>query len=139
MSLQRVAAIATIVAVGGGLAAGFAAIGPPGHARMVALDQRRVDDLIDIGRRLREGGGPLPASFTTGPGISRDPATGAPYAYLKESETRYRVCATFATAAGAGESIPGWGHPAGPACFRLARDDVTPIGGAFVPSPAEIR
>lgn len=139
MTLQRIAAIVTFVVVAGGVAAGFAAIGPPARARAIALDQRRVDDLIDIASRVRDRGGPLPVSFTADPGISRDPATGAPYVYAKESATRYRLCATFDTAAGADERIPRSRHPAGPACFRFARDGVVPIGDAFVPPPTEIR
>lgn len=139
MIFQRIATVMTIVVVAGGVAAGFAAMGPPSRARTIALDQRRVEDLIDIAGRVRDRGGPLPVFFTTDPGIPRDPVTGMPYVYVKETAVRYRLCATFAAAAGADGPIPRWRHPAGPACFRFERDGIAPTGAAFAPPSTEIR
>jgi hypothetical protein len=139
VTFGRIATIVTIVVVGGGLAAGFAAIGPPSRARTAALDLRRLDDLNTIADRLRDRGGQLPVFYTGGTGVPRDPATGAPYVYVKESESRYRLCATFAAAGGTDDPYPHWPHPAGAACYRVARGGVVPIGEAFAPPPAEIR
>jgi hypothetical protein len=81
----------------------------------------------------------LPVFYTSGTGIPRDPATGAPYVYVKESETRYRLCATFAAAGEVDQPYPLWPHPAGPACFHFARGGAAPLGDAFAPPPTELR
>jgi hypothetical protein len=139
MTLGRIAAILTFVVVAGGIGAGFAAIGPPSRARTVALDERRVDDLIDIAGRVRNRGA-LPAAFSASEhGNPHDPVTGAPYTYVKESATRYRLCATFAAAAEVDASPAQWRHPAGSACFRFGKGAVAPIGGAFPPPPPKER
>lgn len=132
MTLQRIAGAVTVVVVAGGVIAGFAAIGPPSQARAIALDDRRVDDLITIVGMLNDRNAPLPAVFTTAPSVPHDPATGAPYVYVKENEGSYRLCATFATASAPSDPAA-WGHRAGPACFRLYRNSNLPMGKAFPP------
>jgi len=139
MTLNRIFTAAVFMLVLGGLIAGFVAIGPPSAARAAALDRRRVDDLILIAAHIKERNAPLPRMLTRRPGDPRDPS-GAPYAYVKESETRYRLCATFAAAASNNDSVtPEWNHPAGPACFRIAHGSAVPLGPAFRPPAPEVR
>ena len=140
MTLNRIFTAAVFVLVLGGVIAGFLAIGPPSAARATALDRRRIDDLTQIADRIKDQNGPLPWILTRRPSDPRDPASDAPYAYVKESETRYRLCATFATATTKedGANLE-WSHPAGPACFRIAHGSAVPTGLAFRPPPADGR
>jgi hypothetical protein len=132
MTLNRIFTVAVFALVLGGVIAGFIAIGPPSRARAIALDRRRVDDLMLIADRIKDQKGPLPAMLTRRPNDSRDPSTGAPYVYVKEDAQHYRLCATFATAAGTDDSTYyEWNHPAGPACFRIARGSAVPIVAPF--------
>lgn len=140
MTLNRIFTAAVFILVLGGVIAGFIVIGPPSAARAIALDRRRVDDLTLIAARVKEQDGPLPWMLTRRPDDPRDPASSEPYAYVKESETRYRLCATFATAANKNDSVtPEWNHPAGPACFRIAHGSAVPLGPAFRPPPPVVR
>jgi hypothetical protein len=139
MTLQRIAAVVTVVVVAGGVAAGFAAVGPPSRARALALDTRRIDDLTAIEGMLNDRDGPLPVFFTAAPAVPHDPATGAPYVYVKENEGRYRLCATFTSASDPDDRIASWRHPAGPACFRFFRNSNLPTGKAFPPPPPDVR
>ncbi len=136
MTFARIATVVTVAVVAGGVAAGFTAIGPPSRARLVGLDDRRVDDLKTIALRLRESDAPLPASLSNRPPVPRDPVTGTAYGYQKESPTTYRLCANFATAEPSDDALGSWHHPAGPACFRLARHDFAPQDAAFRPPAA---
>lgn len=131
MNVQTAVTIATVAVVAGGVAAGFAAIGPPSRTRIVALDERRVDDLRTLVMRLRDRNGTLPPSLRNDPPEPRDPVTGAPYVYVKESAATYLLCATFAEAGPPGDPLASWHHPAGPACYRLSRGDLVPDGAAF--------
>jgi hypothetical protein len=137
MNLHRIAGAVTVVVVAGAVIAGFVAIGPPSQARAIALDNRRVDDLTTIVGMLNDRDGPLPVVFTTAPSVPHDPATGAPYVYVKENEGRYRLCATFTTASDPDAPDGAWDHPAGPACFRLYRNSTLPAGKAFPPKAGE--
>jgi hypothetical protein len=140
MTLNRIFTVAVFALVLGGVIAGFVAIGPPSVARAIALDRRRVEDLMLIAGRIKDQKGPLPLLLTPRPNDSRDPSTGAPYAYVKEDARHYRLCATFATAAGTDDSTYyEWRHPAGPACFRIARGSAVPIGPAFPPPAPAVR
>lgn len=126
MTRDQIAAIGAGIVVAAGVAGGFATIGSPQHARLVALDRRRVDDLVIIAERLRvryHDGLPaqLPAELgavrNDGSSAMRDPLTGAPYEYARESASRYRLCATFATRSVTPRWETGRAHPAGHACF----------------------
>jgi hypothetical protein len=139
VTLERIAATVTVVVVAGGVAAGFAAIGPPSRARALALDSRRIDDLTTIVGMLNDRDGPLPVVFTATPAVPHDPATGAPYVYVREDAGRYRLCATFTNASDADDPIAVWHHPAGPACFRFFRNSNLPAGKAFPPPPPDVR
>jgi hypothetical protein len=120
---ERIAGIAAFAVVVAGLAAGFAAIGPPRHVRLMDLDRRRVSDLQSIARRIQGDTtgrrGPMaPATSQRRDGWPHDPETGRPYDYRRESATRYRLCATFALAADS-DVAAAWRHGAGRTCYRL--------------------
>jgi hypothetical protein len=53
MTFGRAFLLAAVLAVAVGLIAGFTNIGSPGHARLVALDTQRANDLQTIGTILR--------------------------------------------------------------------------------------
>ncbi|NUH65970.1 hypothetical protein HTT03_11810 [Sulfitobacter sp. S0837] len=78
------------------LAAGFAVVGGPEHARAERRDDTRRADLRRIAQRViceRDG----QADFTRAcreAGAARDPLTGAEYD-LEQSENTFAVCATF--------------------------------------------
>ncbi|HYZ16202.1 MAG TPA: hypothetical protein VE591_07355, partial [Candidatus Acidoferrum sp.] len=126
MRRDHLAALAASVLVAGGVAAGFATIGSPQHARLAALDRQRIDDLVAIAEILRaryRDGLPvrlppdLGAVRADGSNATRDPATNAPYTYARETRSRYRLCATFATSSIATRWEGVRAHPAGRACF----------------------
>ena len=134
MSFERIAAIAVGVMVAGGLAAGFAITGSPGHQRAVQLDEGRIDDLRSLSARIDERhGGPkgphgLPVRLASadrpsrgdGSDGARDPVSGQPYGYTREDAGHYRLCATFANAVKAADQNDGyWPHPAGRTCWRF--------------------
>ncbi len=92
--------------------AGLVAVGSPSTARKFRADQRRVERLEDLHRALLNHfgeEGELPArladldpAFWENYGMPndprRDPATGEPFEYRRDSSRQYRVCAVFETA-----------------------------------------
>jgi len=130
--LGRWLAILATVVVVATLAAAFMVMRSPGEQRKVTLDQRRVQDLMQLGHAVDRHAmlrGVLPPDLATlarEPGTllaTGDPVTGAPYEYLVEGDRRYRLCAVFDTDtaltrdtayAGPGE----WTHGAGRHCFE---------------------
>jgi hypothetical protein len=133
---ERVAGIAAFAVVVAGVAIGFAAIGPPQHVRLIELDHRRVSDLQTIERSIHYAESRRAPDRITAPprsraGWPRDPATGRPYEYHRESDTRYRVCAVFALPSDADSTTygtAGWRHGAGRTCYRL---DTTGVDQEF--------
>lgn len=118
------------VLVGAALVLGFLFIGTPGHARQLAMDRKRVDDLHDIAldvRRVYGQRGPLPARLPAGVKAA-DPFTHRPYEYAKIDARNFRLCAIFSAAASGDDDRPpdlwggDWSHPAGRVCFAF---DVT--------------
>jgi hypothetical protein len=110
MSFGRGFLIAAVLAVAVGLIAGFTNIGSPGHAREVALDVQRANDLDTIGDALRvrygKPGTVAPARLPSGIGGSRsdgsettsDPQTHQPYEYARIDDSHVKLCAIFALA-----------------------------------------
>jgi hypothetical protein len=126
MNVERVAGIGAFAIVVAGLAIGFAEIGPPQHMRLAELDRRRLDDLQSIARRIHHGEtgrppGPVTAPLRRRDDWPRDPETRQPYDYVRESASRYRICAMFALAGEADDADAGasWRHGAGRTCYRL--------------------
>jgi hypothetical protein len=107
MTFGRAFLIAAILAVAIGLIAGFTDIGTPAHARLVAFDTQRANDLETIAGALRvrygEPGTVAPARLPAGIGGSRsdgsaianDPATHEPYQYARIDDSHVRLCAQF--------------------------------------------
>jgi len=96
MKLAPILSVAACLIVAAGLWIGFVAIGPPGRAREIALDEKRVDDLKDISSRLRRryhdmGSFPvtLPSNWAT------DPVTKRPYEYTRAGRAHFVLCAVF--------------------------------------------
>ena len=127
MTGERIAGIGAFAVVVAGVAIGFAAIGPPQHMRTIELDHRRVENLQSIERSIHDAGVPRGSAVATAPPRSRaswprDPATGQPYEYHRDSATRYRLCAVFALPSDT-DSVTsfaaGWRHGAGRTCYRL--------------------
>jgi len=128
VKLERFFGIAACVIVALGLVLAFLAIGPPSHARLVALDQQRVRDLYNIASEMHErfgdatGGLPqrLPSDLQT-----RDPVTRRPYEFQRLGVKNYMLCARFALAAENqtierhwpyAENLP---HRAGLRCYKF--------------------
>ena len=123
MTGERIAGIAAFVVVVGGVALGFATIGPPQHVRLVELDRQRVSDLQIIDGTVRSdyrrpAGSEVPARY--GETWPRDPLTGQPYEYRRETTSRYVLCATFALPSDGAETR--WRHGAGRTCYREDRN-----------------
>ena len=124
MKLPHVFAAAVALLVIAGLVLGFTTIGPPNHARDLAIDQKRVDDLQDIAGRLRtryRDTGQLPTTLPSNFARSRDPVTNQPYVYRRIDTSHFMLCATF-TAPSEREDNTGtsfWSHGEGPKCYTL--------------------
>ena len=134
MRAERIGLLAAALVVAGGLVGGFALIGSPAHQRDSELDRRRVGDLAEVAgamqRRFHPEGSasiPLPAVlprhlalYAIGKIETTDPRDHRPYAYVRESATRYRLCATFALAStDNGVDSGGWVHGAGAHCYEF--------------------
>lgn len=90
------------------VAAGLYLSGGPIESRKTKRDRIREADLRALGTLVeclaRESGHRLPDALATTPDCDvrlrlEDPFTGAPYAYRRESDALYRLCATFETKA----------------------------------------
>lgn len=130
MTAEQLAGLAAFAVVVGGVGIGFATIGTPQHVRLVELDRRRVSDLQLIDGTVRDNaarrpaGSEVPARY--GETWVRDPLTGQPYGYRRESPTRYVLCATFALPSDADTVEARWRHGAGLTCFREDRASARP-------------
>jgi hypothetical protein len=142
MRAERIGLLAAALVVAGGLVGGVALIGSPAHQRDLELDRRRAGDLAEVAAALQQRFHPgddrtqvpLPAALPPDLVVqylnraveTTDPRDHRPYVYVRESPTRYRLCATFALpSADDGGYRPGWPHGAGLHCYRF---DLT--GGA---------
>lgn len=126
-----VIASGAVVALGLGLA--FSVIGTPAHARLVAADKQRADDLVTISRVMKmrypaaDGALPirLPTDITAFPGSRpiRDPITGRAYEYERLGDRAYRLCATFSLPAPSDvddvDFVAEPAHAAGRGCRRF--------------------
>ena len=120
--IGRIAAFAACTIVAIGIVLAFGIIGSPGHQRLIALDQRRVDDLDGIYQTIiNEGNHQAPARLTdiqnelSGRAQIHDPATGAFYEYHRKDPHRYQICAIFALPSDPSDTSD-WKHRAGRTC-----------------------
>ncbi|MBV8332137.1 MAG: hypothetical protein JO192_05315 [Candidatus Eremiobacteraeota bacterium] len=123
MRLHHVLAAAACLLVIAGLVAGFTVTGSPSHARDVAIDQKRVDDLKDIASRLRtryRDTGTFPAALPSE--WAHDPVTKQPYPYRRTGRSQFMLCATFTAPSENEPSVSGtgfWNHGSGQKCYHL--------------------
>jgi len=136
MKLDRIFTVAPVALVIGGVAAAFSMTGPPAHARSLALDRVRLEDLqammVRFDSRHLDRSSALP-SHLPNDFVREDPLTHRPYVYRRISARTYELCATFAPAT---EGRPtteedarrsGWSHGIGETCFVF--DDSSPTLG----------
>ncbi len=128
MTAERVFGAAAMVLVAAGVILAFTFMGSPGHARAVAIDQRRVEALARIAGIVDERASETGAVPKTLPSDidATDPQTGKPYGYRRIDAERYELCATFLLAGDADGARYNyyarsrrWKHRAGHACFTL--------------------
>ncbi|MEM6253001.1 MAG: hypothetical protein AAF821_08770 [Cyanobacteria bacterium P01_D01_bin.156] len=124
---DRIFVILATTAVSAGAAAGFWVLGSPGQQRLIMGDQQRLEDLSAIASILYWNSQDqedyvLPDNLD--PNDQRqDPITQEPYQYSKIDDSRYQLCADFATDSNT-HKLPqapnqGWQHPQGLHCFDL--------------------
>jgi hypothetical protein len=137
VKIDRLFGVAACVIVALGLVLAFLLIGPPSHARLVALDQQRTSDLDNMASRIRDRFGTaaaglpkrLPSDLQT-----KDPVTRVPYEFRKIDAKNYMLCARFALPAESEiieqrwRSAQNWPHGAGRTCyeFNVAAPGVSP-------------
>jgi hypothetical protein len=136
VSIQRVAAIGSIVVVLIAVAAGLMWIGSPAEQRLLRLDERRVQDLrqlaVGVSNRWvqRQVLPAAAAELVDGRWLSRlpaDPSSDAPYEYRVTGPQRFELCAVFDRASRPREAGDFWYHDAGRHCFEFDVDEGAPI------------
>lgn len=135
MKLAHIFAAAVALLVIAGLVLGFMTVGPPNHARDIAIDQKRVDDLQDIAGRLRtryRDTGQLPSTLPSNFARTRDPVTNQPYVYKKVDRSHFTLCATFTAPTEDGDDIGTtfWKHGAGQKCYTFDRSAEPVVQGS---------
>ncbi len=126
-AFDRIFAALATVAVAAGAVAGFWVLGTPGRQRLITSDRQRLEDLNAIANTLYwqnqdQEDYVLPDALDSRD-ERQDPITQAPYAYSKVDDTRYQLCANFATDSSthklANIHNQAWQHPQGSHCFEL--------------------
>ena len=110
-----------------GVVAGFWVLGTPGQQRSLSGDRQRLEDLSAIANSIywQSQDQPdyrLPESLP--PAVQRqDPMTQESYPHSPLSDSRYQLCATFATDSESNRLMtadePFWQHTAGEQCFEF--------------------
>ena len=128
MSIQRVAVIGAIAVVLSAVAAGLIFIGSPAEQRLLRLDERRVQDLVQMARVATNRWDQqriLPAEaadLVDGQWLTRlpaDPTSRAPYEYRVTGPQAFELCAVFDRASRPEQTGDFWYHEAGRRCFAL--------------------
>ena len=148
MNVNRLAVIASSIAVAATVAAGLYLAGSPGEQRLYRMDERRVRDLGQIAvavqthwQRHQE----VPALLqeaVDGQQLTRlpaDPGTESEYQYLP-AEDRFQLCAVFDRPSPDPKPGDFWAHPEGRHCFEFDATRVDalvnlPVGRAVPVSP----
>lgn len=121
---DRAFGLAAIAGVAIAIVLGFVGIGSPGYERQLAMDTRRVEDLEAIESSISlyyQRTRALPATLYDLPrasGYLNEPGSTTTYGYIRESASRYKLCANFDTS-DTGDRHPRWPHRAGETCFPL--------------------
>lgn len=120
----RILLAALMVVTTAAVVAGLAVLGSPATQRELRLDDRRVEDLVEIEHavgsyRLKHKSLPnsLRALFAEMPWttMAADPVTAEPYEYRVLDQNHYELCATFQRASD--ERVSSWQHGIGRTCF----------------------
>lgn len=128
MSIQRIAAIASVVVVLAAVAAGLMWIGSPAEQRLLRLDERRVQHLRQLALGVNgswDRQKVLPATLADivdGRWLSRvpvDPSSDAAYEYRVTGPLGFELCAVFERASRPRETGDFWYHDAGRRCFEF--------------------
>ena len=126
----RILVIAAGVVIAVTVTLAVALMGAPGVQRQARIDERCVQDLLQIDAAIQAHArqhDALPASLDAIEPATRrslalaDPETGAAYEYVATGPQRYRLCAVFALDSArqrGAVAIQGWAHPAGRHCFE---------------------
>lgn len=123
--------LSVTVVVLAAIVAGVYLIGSPGEARLVRMDERRVEDFRAARQavdRYWTAHGHLPPSLDSlvpehpNRAFLHDPATGDPYGYRAVADSAYELCASFTHPSS--DETPGrmddaWLHPSGRYCYAL--------------------
>lgn len=131
MTARSVVGIVAVAAVAAAVAAGLTLMESPSESRARRVDERRVDDLVQLERDVevyRSRRGAPPASLddlAAEAGLGRrraDPETGDAYGYRVVDDTHVELCADFTTEtpepAGTAEDTF-WAHGPGRQCFTV--------------------
>jgi hypothetical protein len=111
------------------LVLGFLYSGGPGRQRLKRADDKRLEDLYDLSRRIdnrwnRPGvSKQLPQNLDElGVTLGFDPISHQRYIYRPGQGSDYQLCAVFSLAGGQNQNPsqkPTWSHPRGFYCFQL--------------------
>lgn len=136
-SLSKSIGGAVTLLVVASMIAGFFVIGSPATARLVKIDDQRIQDLQSIQLEITsfwQYKQALPESIDElndplkGYVVPVDPDTGAAYVYERTSDASFKLCATFSVESREYESTPirdpyeNWKHDVGEACFDRTID-----------------
>ncbi|HEY4505378.1 MAG TPA: DUF5671 domain-containing protein [Candidatus Paceibacterota bacterium] len=143
--------VATLVILGS-IVWGFSVLGSPRTQQLYKYDQEKVSQLQSISSEVsyywqRNNKVPMKlsdlseSSYYT---VPNDKQSGAPYEYIKSTNTTYQLCAEFNKSSEEANTIryetyPSkvgtWNHPAGRYCFSLSAD--ANLSPKSVPIPLE--
>lgn len=131
---DRLFALLATVLVVIGVLTGFWLLGSPNRQRQIRLDQQRLNDLFQIAlylhqqaeqSLLRDKTVNLPTSLSAN-NRQTDPISNQPYQYRRLDNTKYQLCAEFATESDTDKlrdfsstNQDFWQHPSGRHCFQL--------------------
>ena len=132
MSVQRVAIVGSIVAIGAAVVAAFWLIGSPGEQRLRRLDEQRVAELGQMMNAARyrwndervlpeTADGLVNGEFLTR--VPTDPTTLEPYEYRVTGPLDFELCATFDRPSRPEDVGDFWYHDAGRRCFQFDVSD----------------
>jgi hypothetical protein len=131
MSTERIFGFTSVALVLVALVLAFLYLGTPGKARLITLDERRVEDLQSIAMQLNNRYGyenaALPARLPEDL-AKNDPGTTQPYEFHRVTARVYELCAVFALPSAAEDEDAGnhltgvpnlRRHGAGRTCYKI--------------------
>lgn len=112
----------------------------PSNARLIAHDEKRIEDLAAIARAIlgyQRANGRLPSSLRELPEAASlelsDRATGTAYGYIVDENRKFHLCSDFATVSTEARRMyksppeaSGWRHQSGHVCFAFPAPSNSP-------------